>query len=292
MKLLIIYTALFFSSLSFAATKISQNLSPNGGESEVVLGYLYASQKAGVDTVGEAKLSGYGITGSYYYGMTDEHAFGVTVGYVSSETKMDYISASDVTTTKKGMADVTASYQGTYDGGNVTFFTKASLSLPPEKQKFDRDKNEDNASSGRISPRWEGGLIKANENVAFGARVALKFPFEGDAEQIEGGVTSTSKISGGNELTLGAFVEFANVAHPNIELSYNSTDSKNYKFGSTTLKYLEQKMASLSVSCRFEVSPGLELMPAAQYNRLMNKQDLKIDTYEDYAFGVAGRFVF
>ncbi|MEK2646554.1 hypothetical protein [Bdellovibrio sp. BCCA] len=292
MKLAVVSFVFFISSFSVAATKVSQNLSPNGGESEILLGVAYLYQKAGVDTIGEAKLNGYAVIGSYYYGTTDEHAFGVTLGYASSETKMDYVSATDITTKSKGLTDIRVGYKGTYGRDNITFFTNMALSLPTEKRKFNEDKNEDNVSTGRITPHVEAGLVNAKENVSFGALVALDFPFEGDAENTESGMTTAGKSSGGSKVKLATFVEFNNIAHPNIELSYNSTDSTTYKFGTTTRRYSDIKMASLNVSGRFEIVPGFELLPEAQYNRLMNKQDLQIDTYEDYGFGLAGRFVF
>ncbi|WP_415061810.1 hypothetical protein [Bdellovibrio sp.] len=290
MKLICI-AVFFYSSFSFALTMTQKNLAPSAGQSEIQFGTGYVSSSL-TATMATANTSGYEVATSYVYGLSNEHSLGLGVGYGSAESKYDYIMAPDVTFKKQGLSDLLLAYQGNFDLSGFTFFTHVGAHIPTEKYKIDSDKNEQNLSSGRVSPLIGLGIIVPSSVADVGARLKYKLPQDGDAERVSSGLSKQGTISGGNELTLALFAEIQNAFHPNFEVSYMTVSSSTAKFSDSTITYLEQKLLSLDAAFRIEIAPGFEVLPVLTYSTLLNKSDLNIDSYNTFAGNLRGRFTF
>lgn len=289
----LVFAFLLCSSSALALTKVEQNISPNAGQNYITAGAVYRSgYQDYTDTTDSTTTTGFAAAAEYFYGVNENTALGVQLGYGSIEEKTKSSLTGNKTATMKGMTDLSLKYIGNFDAGAGTFFIFGGFDVPLEKFKINSDARELNQSSGRITPKLGIGFVAPFSTVALGARFKAEFPMEGDVEITNLGITRSGKITEGNSFRIGTFLEIENSVHPNFELSYTSQDEIKLKINGGTGSLPSSKVLEFGYQMRIETTEGFHLLTMAAYRTRLDKSDRDIDTYHDFFVGIAGRFIF
>lgn len=294
-------TALFASS-AFSATQVYQSLMPNKGQNDarITLGYGIGDSTT-QDNVTENELKNAQASLSYHYGILDNHAIGLSLGYSMLEIKSE---TGLVKSEQKynGLSNATVDYRMLHDlSADTNLFAKLAYSMALEKPKYDLDKNEGNNSMPQSSVNLEVGInTAASQEVIWGAHVNYSKKLEVTKTYKASGFDSDSKIKRGDTMAIATFFELNKVDfRPNVALGFarNYGQSEIDAAGSTT-DSITMNFVTLQASAQFKMTETFTLLPEFKYMKLASglkaggEQDPGIHKFDTLNTAFTARFLF
>ncbi|QDK37262.1 hypothetical protein [Bdellovibrio sp. NC01] len=293
----IVIASLILSSSNFAfgMIKTSANLSPDAGQMEFLAAAAYASSSVKFsDTGAKSDLTGYVLPVGFYYGVNQNDSFGLTLGYISTETKSAQAGFSDTTSKNKGFNDAKIGYKGNYDFMGATFFSSAGTSIPLEKSKVDEVTMERNPSEGRLVPFIEAGLVFPVQSYSLGFGGSYNMALEGNRDYVINSTTTVNvTVKDGSQMSLYVFGEIESDYHPYLKVLYNRYYTEHFEYnGITGTSSSPYATISAEASLRFNMNPNFEIWPTLAYTTVMDKSDMNVSSYDQFIGGVSIRALY
>jgi hypothetical protein len=298
----ILLPLLLMGSIAAAKTDTTQTLMPVAGQSELTPTLNAIGMSFNYDAaLSSAKGQGTQTTVKYYYGLTDGHALGAELGFVSMKIESSYFtgfSTVESTSTSSGMSDVLLKYKGNYDLTVATLYWGLGYSISPEVSKYKSKSNnesESNVASGQSAVVVSLAAVAPVSNIKMGASVDYTGKQEGKAEEESStGVVTKYTKTGGAGLQTRAFVEFDQLAHLNVALTDIRTWSSRSvsESGASTSSSTGSDLLGLEFSARFNVATNLDVIPQFNYYQYQNMENTGIKDAGVAFLGASARWVF
>lgn len=298
----IILPLLLVSSIAAAKTDSTQTLVPVAGQSELTPMLNAIGMNINFDTaLSSSKGQGTQTTVKYYYGLTDNHALGAELGFISTKFDTTYftgLSTVESSSTSSGMSDVLLKYKGNLDLNVATLYWGLGYSVSPEVSKYKSKTNNDsesNAASGQSAVVVSLAAVAPVSNIKMGASVDFTGKQEGKEEdESSSGVVTKYTKTGGSGLQTRAFVEFDQLAHLNVALADLRTwSSKSVsESGSSTSSSTGSDLLGLEISARINVATNLDVIPQLNYYTYQNLDNTGIKDASVVFLGGSARWVF
>lgn len=293
MKSLIIGTLLFSSTAALALTETEQTLTPRAQQFEVRAGgtYEYISADSSTQTM---TSNGFIIPGSFFYGINDNNAIGMELGYQSRTAEYNPTVGADFKMKTKGMMRLKFQYKGNFDIGAGTMFLNGSFNVPPEKATLDGATGDRSVSTGQMGISGAIGYIVPVSKINLGGILGYDMNFEGDGTYTSTlNQSFTMKSKGGNAIRLQIFGEIENAFNPNISLNYTSTEEIKYTYNvNSEATYSKTDRLEVRGSLRFIATENVDIIPHAAYATMLNKSDFNADKWNEFLIGGDIRLVF
>ena len=260
------------ASQTMAATQVYQSLMPNKGQSDarVTLGYGIGDATT-KDNVTETEFKNAQASLSYHYGLLDNHAVGLNLGYSMSENKYE---TGLLKSEEKynGLTNATVDYKMLHDlSADTNLFGKLAYTMALEKPKYDLDKNEGNNAFAQSAINLELGInTAATQEVIWGALVNYSKKFEVEKTYTTAGFDSTAKIKRGDAMGVSTFFELSKVEfRPNVAIGFlrDYTKSEVDAAGATT-ETITMNYLTLQASAQFKMTESFTLLPEFKYTKL------------------------
>ncbi len=287
---------------AFSATQVYQSLMPNKGQSDarVTLGYGIGDSTTN-DNVTKTEFKNAQAALSYHYGLLDNHAIGLALGYsmfdLQSETGL-----LKSTTKYNGLTNATIDYKMLHDlSTDANMFAKLAYSMALEQPKYDVDKNQGNNPYPQSFVNLELGInTVATQEVIWGALVNYSKKFEVEKTYTTAGLDSKSKIKRGDALEISTFFELSKVEfRPNLAFGFirdytkSEVDATGFSADSITMNYV-----TVQASAQFKMTDSLTLLPEFKYKKIASglkaggEEDPGIHKLDTLNAAVTARFLF
>ncbi|WP_413559793.1 hypothetical protein [Bdellovibrio sp. HCB209] len=280
MKLLsLAAAALLFSTSTFAATIVQQNLIPEAQKSEfIVWGQLQSvagRSSANADLTG----GGLGLGLSYYYGFMENNAIGLsTKAFAGKNTSKSDTTETDTTT--KGLQSLNLSYKGNFEIGAPTLFVELGYSVPDGDFKIketDSNSYEMSYSRGQKGLYGQLGFVVPVDTLKLGASVGYFKRYDGKIEmEEEDGTKASSDTKAANSMLASVFTEIEGDIHLNLSANYQKDEEMTWGT-SGTFRGLE--MLSIAGGMRSSINESTEIIGSADLGVLLNASHNNMKSY-------------
>jgi hypothetical protein len=297
MKMIFALLSLVSSSAFAAVSTVQQTLTPAASQNEIngTLGLL--AGHINYDNGAEVNAAGVLLSGSYFYGLTENQAIGGGFAYNSTTTHQKYQNYS-ADSDAKGLNNVSFLYKGNFELGYPTLFVQGALNVAPQAESKDKTNGdtETNASSGSNSLQATVGLVFPIEIANLGVSTNYLFKAQGKYKDTDesNNSTETGKKEGGDRYEISVFGELNNAVHPNLTLTYGRTliTKSTSDDGSSISRSSGSEDILLRGSVRFTLNSHVELLPYMSLGTILDKSKHDIDDFTVFETGVTGRFLF
>jgi hypothetical protein len=306
-------TALFASLGAFSAWAQTESTSrfssiywqpganQNGVTGGVGLGFSRAKLSGTVLSfpfTGESSSNSTDLGLEYDRGLSESLAVGVGTGWATSSsnqktTVLGTTSESNSKTEGLNNLRVILKGRGLFENSNGYYYG-LSLSVSPGDRTYDAAADSSNNFSGGYSLLpYIGAHFIVNPNVLVGGQVSYSLP--GERKTKISNPTSESTTTGGNSLSLMAFLELPNASwHPTFQLNYSKSEKTKTTSSSGDSESDGQGVIAVQANAEFEMKPGFDLLPAVTYGTLTEKTrgGTTFDSFDIYLLSLTGRFIF
>lgn len=284
-----------FSSAALALTQTEQTLTPRGQQFELRGGANYQYVDISYEDTSTASGNGFNIPVTAFYGLNDNNAIGFGFNYTSGTVDIKPFGLPSYKSKTKGFESFDIRYKGNYDlMKSLTLYVDATFSIPPEKKSVNTVSNDNSASDGQMGLTGTIGLVAPVSVVKLGGLFSYRFNMEGDGTYTSNVYNNLStKISGGNVMTIQFFGEIENAYNPNASVYYRTEEARKTKnSGTTILDGNKQDILGVRGSLRFIATENLDIIPYGAFETVMNKGDFNADKANSFIVGADARFLF
>lgn len=284
-----------FSSAALALTQTEQTLTPRGQQFELRGGANYQYIDISYDDTSTVAANGFNIPVTAFYGLTDNNAIGFGFSYKSLTADVKPFGLPSYKQKTKGFESFDIRYKGNFDlMKSMTLYVDGAFSIPPEKRNANTLTYEYTASDGQMALTGTVGLVAPVSVVKLGGLFSYRFNMEGDGTYTSNLYNNIStKVSGGNVMTIQFFGEIENAYNPNASIYYKTEEATKTKANGTTISEgSKSDLLGVRGSLRFIATENLDIIPYGAFETIMNKGDFNVDKANAFFIGADARFLF